>query len=363
MGRGERHAFVQYAEDRLRDEGAMPAVGDDLRLVRTILRRVGTDVLVLTKGDVVHTVLRGSPGSHGLFLSPPESTGPHDPVQAPQDLTTTTTTTTGDTPVDPFACDHTVRRMNRLFTRERKRGERKSRLREFLRTGIRQDISASTGDAPVDRGGGGGGGGGDGTTVSGAAAAVVTTAGTRLLPGAGGLGDVVPPRTDDARRRVRWAKLSAWHRYDVVRRFVEENPDGHADDDPAFATRVRAVLAAEEAATPSFTAGPVRRLLSDPAPFVALPEPVYDHKVGRVVCLAPAPPTGAKKKKKKKKKKTTRKTKRASSAAPASSASVSRRTRRDKTDPIVRCRMARERKERLESASVTFVGAFVSTAT
>ena len=186
---------------------------------------------------------------------------------------------------------------------------------------------------------------------------MVTKAGTRLLPGAGGLGDVVPPRTDDARRRVRWAKLSAWHRYDVVRRFVEENPDGHADDDPAFAARVRAVLAAEEAATPSFTAGPVRRLLSDPAPFVALPEPVYDHKVGRVVCLAPAPPSVAKKKK------TTRKTKRASSAAPASSASVSRRTRRDKTDPIVRCRMARERKERLESASVTFVGAFVSTAT
>lgn len=314
----ERRNFMRYLNDRLRAEGAPPNSTDDLDLVQRLLRYCGMDVLVVSKrtNSVVATIRGRRTARDGSLplISPRHPSDPPRGTDAARDHPPPTET--------KVTVKSGVARMNHQFDLARRRQKQKARFNQFMRTGIRAAIPDEATSDNIR------GAGWDGT------------AGARAT--GDWLSGIVPSRTDDCRTRVRWSKLSAWHRQRVLRDFVRRHPDGHPDDDPSFAARVLTVLDDDDDDARG------RHVLSNPRQFADLPEPVYDHKEGRVVCLAPAL-TG----------KSTRRRRGASAGTPrrVSRANAPKSSARNTRSSLLeRCRRAREREERLESASVSFVG-------
>ena len=209
--------------------------------------------------------------------------------------------------VPPSVDTKGVSRMNRLFAREEQKRASEARLRQFLRTGIRSDISRG-----VD---------------------------AQRFEGVGWI-----PTLRDGARGQTWAKMSAWHRLAALRAYVSGRGDGDGDgDDPGYAARARAVLDMDAESNLQIRA--VR----------ALPPPAFDVCTGTITRLAPARKAASADARR-------RRRRPGNHTAPRPRPPTGGRRRRKRGDTaMLQCREQRRRIEARINRTVRFTGDFVRT--
>lgn len=209
----QRKTFIQYCAQRVSAMSCSPE-----HVLPALLRYLDLQVIVVdTHTSSLYQVYTASATTYPLQLRA-------DPVIKNVETRLTKSDINRTTQTD------------RRLKQELKNRQKKSRLRQFLRTGFRASVTKNTEDVTY--------------------ATLEQIKGLRNEPGS-----------------CSWARLSAWHRVQALRRYMDTDTSTKKDDDPKYVALIQSIL---------HQCGDVQI-----QNICNLPPPEFDRKTGRVVRLVP----------------------------------------------------------------------------